>query len=90
MYINAKYKVLGEIYFMMQSYQVSDGGIISIEIISVDEFSVDGMFCRRSVWVIGEMTIGEMTVGEMSVDQMSVGEMSKYHFTAVLFLFDTV
>ena len=45
---------------------MTDGSIISTEIITVVELS-----CRRNVQVVGEMSVDEMYVGEMSVGEIS-------------------
>ena len=81
MYINAKCNVYGEIHFTLQSYQVINGCIFSIEIIYVSELSIADFFvgeqsvgeisCQRIFWVVGEISVGEMSVGEMSDGEMS-------------------
>ena len=52
-------------YFTMSSYQVTDGGIIYIEIISHCDVCRQ-IVCQRNIRAVGEMSVGEMYVGEKS------------------------
>ena len=65
----------------IQSHQVTDGRIVSIEInlvgklsvddLSVSELSAGEMSCRRNIRVVDEMSDGEMSVGEVSQYRVS-------------------